>query len=90
MKPGAAALEALLAGRHDDPFSLLGPHAGPNGTFARALIPGAERAEAHDLAGKSLGWLSLADPRGLLEGVIAGAPQPLKYQIGRASCRERV
>ena len=80
MKPGAAALEALLAGRHDDPFSLLGPHAGPNGTFARALIPGAERAEAHDLAGNSLGWLSLADPRGLLEGVIAGAPQPLKYR----------
>ncbi|HEX4635138.1 MAG TPA: 1,4-alpha-glucan branching protein GlgB [Rhizomicrobium sp.] len=80
MKPGRGALDALLAGRHDDPFSLLGPHAGPNGTFARALIPGAERAEAHDLAGKSLGLLSRSDPRGLLEGVIAGSPQPLKYR----------
>ena len=80
MKPGAAALEALLAGRHDDPFSLLGPHGGPKGTFVRALIPGAERAQAHDLAGNSLGWLSLTDPRGLLEGSITGSPQPLKYR----------
>jgi len=80
VKPGAAALEALLAGRHDDPFSLLGPHGGPKGTFVRALIPGAERAQAHDLAGNSLGWLSLTDPRGLLEGSITGSPQPLKYR----------
>ena len=80
VKPGAAALEALLAGRHDDPFSLLGPHAGPKGTFARALIPGAERAEVHDLAGKSLGWITSSDPRGLLEGFISGSPQPMKYR----------
>ena len=80
MKPGAAALEALLAGRHDDPFSLLGPHAGPKGTFARALIPGAERAQAHDLAGNSQGWITATDPRGLLEGFITGPRQPLKYR----------
>jgi 1,4-alpha-glucan branching enzyme len=80
VKPGPAALEALLAGRHDDPFSLLGPHAGPKGTFARALIPGADRAEAHDLGGKSLGWISRTDARGLLEGFVAGSPQPLKYR----------
>jgi len=80
VKPGKGALDALLAGRHDDPFSLLGPHAGPKGTFARALIPGAERAEAHDLAGNSLGWISAKDARGLLEGTIAGEPQPLKYK----------
>ena len=80
MKPGPAALEALLAGRHDDPFSLLGPHAGPKGTFARALIPGADRAEAHDLGGTSLGWITRTDARGLLEGFVAGSPQPLKYR----------
>jgi 1,4-alpha-glucan branching enzyme len=80
VKPGQGALEALLAGRHDDPFSLLGPHIGPKGTFARALIPGAERAEAHDLAGNALGWIARTDPRGLLEGFISGSPQPLKYK----------
>ena len=79
--PPATAIRALLEGRHDDPFSLLGVFAGPGGTFARAFIPGAETAEAHDLAGEPLGALALVDPAGLFEGVIAGAPQPLKYRV---------
>jgi 1,4-alpha-glucan branching enzyme len=80
VKPPGQAVEALLQGRHADPFSLLGPHAGPEGTFARVLIPGAERAEAHDLSGKFLGSLKLVDGRGLFEGTIAGDPQPVKYR----------
>ena len=80
MKPGRDAVEALLTGRHADPFSLLGAHAGPEGTFARALIPGAQTAEAHDLAGNSLGQLARSDARGLFEGRISGQPQPLKYR----------
>ncbi len=80
MKPEPAAIEALLAGRHGDPFSLLGPHAGPKGTCARVLIPGAETVEAHDLAGRALGTLARIDARGLFEGTIAGLPQPLKYR----------
>ena len=42
MKPSPGALNALLEGRHPDPFSLFGAHAGPGGTFARVWIPGAE------------------------------------------------
>ncbi|MBN9554918.1 MAG: 1,4-alpha-glucan branching protein GlgB [Alphaproteobacteria bacterium] len=80
MKPPGEAIEALLQGRHADPFSLLGPHAGPDGTFARVWIPGADTAEAHDVAGKSLGMLSRRDARGLFEGTIGGPPQPLKYK----------
>jgi 1,4-alpha-glucan branching enzyme len=80
MKPSQAAITALLEGRHADPFSLLGPHPGPKGTFARVWIPGAEYAEAHDLHGKSLGSLTRTDARGLFEGVIAGPRQPLKYK----------
>ena len=80
MKPPGGAIEALLEGRHDDPFSLLGPHAGPGGTFARVLIPGAETAEAHDLSGAPLGILDRIDDRGLFEGPIDGAPQPLRYK----------
>ena len=80
MKPPAGAIEALLGGRHADPFSLLGVHAGPEGSFARVWIPGAQEAEAHDLKGTSLGVLSRVDDRGLFEGVVAGQPQPLKYR----------
>ena len=80
MKPAPGALEALLQGRHDDPFSLLGVHAGPGGTHARVLIPGAERAEAFDLNGRRLGALTRVDGRGLFEGKLSGAPRPVKYK----------
>ncbi len=80
MKPPKAAIDALLDGTHADPFSLLGGHDGPSGTFARAILPGAETAEAFDLSGSPLGNLERIDKRGLFEGTIQGAPQPLKYR----------
>ncbi|RZM32641.1 MAG: 1,4-alpha-glucan branching enzyme, partial [Sphingomonas sp.] len=79
MKPPEGAIVALLEGRHDDPFSLLGVHAGPGGTFARAWLPGAATAEAYALDGKTLGTLPRIDDRGLFEGPIDGDPQPVKY-----------
>lgn len=79
MKPSPGAIDAALEGRHSDPFSLFGVHAGPGGTFARVWLPGAERAEAHDLKGRRLGALTLTDRRGLFEGKILGAPGPVKY-----------
>jgi 1,4-alpha-glucan branching enzyme len=80
VKPPKAAIDALLDGTHADPFSLLGAHDGPKGSFARAILPGAETAEAHDLAGNSLGPLKRIDDRGLFEGPVKGQPQPLKYR----------
>ena len=80
MKPAPGALEALLQGRHGDPFSLFGVHAGPGGTFARVWIPGAERAEAFDLNGRRLGALTRMDGRGLFEGKLMGPPRPVKYK----------
>jgi len=58
----------------------MGAHAGPGGTFARVWIPGAERAEAHDLAGRRLGALARINERGLFEGRISGQPRPIKYR----------
>jgi 1,4-alpha-glucan branching enzyme len=80
VKPPKAAIEALLAGTHDDPFSLLGAHEGPKGIFARAIVPGADVVTAHDLSGGLLGALERIDPRGLFEGLIAGPRQPIKYR----------
>ncbi|HZV10876.1 MAG TPA: 1,4-alpha-glucan branching enzyme, partial [Novosphingobium sp.] len=82
MKPPEEAITALLEGTHADPFALLGCHAGPHGTFARVLLPGAEVAEAFSLAGEPLGALALTDGRGLFEGAIAGPPGPVKYRAG--------
>ncbi|MXO61012.1 1,4-alpha-glucan branching protein GlgB [Altererythrobacter salegens] len=80
MRPPKSAIEALLAGTHADPFSLLGTHAGPEGTFARAMLPGAEEATAYSLKGGALGKLERVDSRGLFEGPIKGNPRPVKYR----------
>lgn len=87
MKPPESAIEALLSGTHADPFSLLGTHAGPQGTFARAVLPGADQASAFSLKGGALGKLQKVDDRGLFEGVIKGKPRPVKYhcKAGRNS-----
>ncbi len=78
MRPPADAVAALLAGRHADPFALLGPHAGPQGTFVRAWLPNAQKVLAHDLSGKLLGELRPVGD-GIVEGTIDGPPQPLLY-----------
>jgi len=83
VKPPGSAIDALLAGTHADPFSLLGVHDGPEGVFARVIIPGAETVEAHDLKGKSLGTLKPVDARGLFEGKIKGKRVPLRYRATR-------
>ena len=57
MKPDPSAISALLEGTHADPFSLLGTHAGPEGTFARAIVPGAQEVAAFSLKGAALGKL---------------------------------
>jgi len=87
MRPSGEAIAALLDGLHPDPFALLGNHEGPEGAFARAILPGAETAEAHDLSGRSLGKLKRVDPRGLFEGKVKGGRQPVKYRC-RAGTHE--
>ena len=79
MKPSAAAIKALLDGTHADPFSLMGPHAGPQGTFTRAFLPGASSVSVHSLKGARIGSLQKVDDRGLFEGKMRGNPRPVKY-----------
>lgn len=80
MKPSGEAIDALLSGTHADPFSLLGVHEGPDGSFARAILPGAEQASAFTLRGTALGSLKRVHDGGLFEGKIRGKPKPLKYR----------
>ena len=79
MKPPRTAITALIEGIHADPFSLLGPHEGPEGTFVRAIVPGAETVSVQSLKGAALGKLLQVDERGLFEGKIRGKPRPLRY-----------
>ncbi len=67
MKPTEGAINSLLQGTHADPFSILGTHAGPNGTYARAILPGADHVEAFSVDGEPLGVLGKVDERYLFE-----------------------
>jgi 1,4-alpha-glucan branching enzyme len=80
VKPPQSAIEALLDGTHGDPFSLLGVHEGPGGTLLRAILPGAEAAEAFKLDGTPLGAIERIDPRGLFEGQYSGPREPISYR----------
>ncbi|KQM19401.1 1,4-alpha-glucan branching protein GlgB [Novosphingobium sp. Leaf2] len=80
MKPPKSAIESLLAGTHSDPFSLLGAHAGPDGTHLRAILPGAETVEAFSLDGHRLGTLEKVNDRFLFEGRMRIKPQPIRYR----------
>ncbi|HXE16094.1 MAG TPA: 1,4-alpha-glucan branching protein GlgB [Stellaceae bacterium] len=69
----AATVAALCEARHGEPFALLGPHDGPDGTLVRALLPNARRVEARSRDGRRLlGVLEPVDPRGLFEGSVRG------------------
>jgi 1,4-alpha-glucan branching enzyme len=80
MSLSAGEIEALIAGRHDDPFRILGLHKGPDGFFARAFAPGAEMLEAFSLDGLPLGRLARLHSAGVFEGPLKlKSRRPVKY-----------
>ncbi|OXI64490.1 1,4-alpha-glucan branching enzyme [Burkholderia sp. AU28863] len=66
-----ADIDALLAGRHPDPFACLGPHEQADQVVVRALLPGAERVRALSPDGAELGALACVDRAGCFAGTIA-------------------
>jgi 1,4-alpha-glucan branching enzyme len=63
--------EAIAAGRHDDPFKVLGPHDGPMGRSVRAFLPGAQSVEVLRRSDRqAIGTLEPGTPEGLFEGPV--------------------
>ncbi|MBV8897343.1 MAG: 1,4-alpha-glucan branching protein GlgB [Acidobacteriaceae bacterium] len=76
----AEAMQALVEGRHGDPFSILGPHSRDAVLNVRALAPGAQSIDVIARESSSLlGRLELAHPVGLFAGpVTSGSPYRLR------------
>ncbi|WP_457766326.1 GlgB N-terminal domain-containing protein, partial [Burkholderia contaminans] len=73
-------IDALLAGRHPDPFACLGPHGQADQVVVRALLPGAKSVHALSPEGAELGTLACVDRAGCFAGTIprnGGAPHYL-------------
>jgi 1,4-alpha-glucan branching enzyme len=73
-------MEAIVNGQHGDPFAVLGPHAGDDGTVTvRAFLPAARAAAVRRPDGAVTPLRSI-HPAGLWEGAVPGAP-PLAYRL---------
>ncbi|WP_077033002.1 1,4-alpha-glucan branching protein GlgB [Pelomonas sp. KK5] len=76
----AAAVAALLAARHGDPFSLLGPHADPDGKrWLRVFLPKARHVEAWS-GRKLVTTLRQLHDEGFFEGELP-ADAPADYRL---------
>ncbi len=67
-----STIEAVVHGRHGDPFAVLGPHGAGLGRVVRAFLPGAESVTVLDRAGQALGPLQRLHPDGFWAGAAPG------------------
>ena len=73
-------VEAIVEGRHANPFSVLGLQQVDGVWVARTFIPFAESVMAFDRSGLPLGELALRHPAGFFEGpVTVSQRQPIRY-----------
>ncbi len=81
-----AEIEAIVEGRHGDPFKVLGLHKSGKQWVARAYVPGAEKLLAASLDGKPVGELPCRHAAGFFEGPVKIKDrQTLRYQASNAS-----
>ncbi|AMR81177.1 1,4-alpha-glucan branching protein GlgB [Cupriavidus nantongensis] len=78
-------LDALLGGRHPDPFGVLGPHPDGDATLVRACLPGAASVQLADAGGAPL-----AEMERLHGGGVFAARLPRGTGNGAAAYRLRV
>ena len=69
-KTQEAEIEAIMAGRHADPFKVLGLHQSGGSWVARAMVPGATTLDAIGPGGKTLGSLTRRHDGGFFEGQV--------------------
>ncbi|MFN7102745.1 MAG: 1,4-alpha-glucan branching protein GlgB [Pseudorhizobium sp.] len=80
----SSEIEAILEGRHANPFAVLGIHQLPGGYHVRCFIPGAEAVDAFALDGTLLGELKQRHEAGFFEGpVTADNLRPIRYRARR-------
>jgi 1,4-alpha-glucan branching enzyme len=76
----APAIDAIVTGRHADPFGVLGLHQSGKAWIARTFVPGALAVVVHTLAGEAVGVLEQRHADGFFEGEIKlKSRQPLRY-----------
>ncbi len=79
------AIQAIINGKHADPFSVLGLFDGEAGLVARAFVADAEFLEARTLDGEPCGVLNRRHDAGFFEGPLSiSKRQPIRYHARNA------
>ncbi|GAB5374802.1 MAG: 1,4-alpha-glucan branching protein GlgB [Acuticoccus sp.] len=77
-----AIAEAIVTGRHGDPFAVLGPHEAGEGTaVVRTFAPQAEAVTLVDGKGESLGEMERTHPDGLFSARLAARPASYRLAL---------
>jgi 1,4-alpha-glucan branching enzyme len=86
-KANVSDVEAIVGGRHGDPFAVLGPHPVKGGFAVRVFVPTADTIRLVDSDGAVLCELEKTDEAGFFEGLLkrrrgvkATAPAP-RYRV---------
>jgi 1,4-alpha-glucan branching enzyme len=74
------AIDAIVAGRHGDPFAVLGPHRTDEGTSIRVFAPAAHGVEVIDNDKQVLGSLEKVHEAGFFVGTV-DAPVEAAYRL---------
>ena len=80
-----AVLDQLARGRLEDPFAVLGPHAGPQGRFVRVFVPGAQAVGVRPQAGTQTRFLDQGPVDGLFCGPLPDGAYVLSIQWGETT-----
>ena len=84
-RAGQEDIEAIVAGKHADPFSVLGIQQADDGWVARAFIPHALEVTVLDRNGKAVGALERRHEGGFFEGSISiDKRQPISFRARNA------
>jgi 1,4-alpha-glucan branching enzyme len=82
-RPDRGAVDAIVEGRHGDPFAVLGPHGGYGEPLSvRVFWPGAETATVVEAdSGKAAATLEQIHPDGFFAGTVPGHDKPFPYRM---------
>jgi len=78
----AGTIDAIVEGRHADPFAVLGLHEGGGKFVVRAFVPGAETVDAMTRDGQLLAHLARRHRAGFFEGAV---PRRTAYRLRAAN-----
>jgi 1,4-alpha-glucan branching enzyme len=76
---------AIVAGRHADPFAVLGLHQTPKGTALRVFAPGAQKLRAVEIGDLTAFDLVRRHPEGFFEGLVTGKTGRFLYRLSAAN-----